>query len=251
MGADGHPIIFLHGLLGSSRNWRSVSKELLPDFQTHCIDLRNHGNSFQHNDSSIQAMSKDLENYLAHNQLNKVLLCGHSLGGKVAMRFACDHSSLIHGLVVADIAPRNYPPDHHVPTLESMLGLDLEIINSRKDADEVLSEMIPNWAFRQFLLTNLVEDRGIFSWKPNLDALRDSIQELSSNPLGGGDRYEGKTLFIRGGKSGYLRSEHIPEIMEYFPKAEVKTLMNAGHDVHVEDRKGFVTQLRDFLDHCY
>ena len=48
------------------------------------------------------------------------LICGHNLGGKVAMRIACDQPNSIEKLIVVDIAPRDYPPDHHIPTLEAL-----------------------------------------------------------------------------------------------------------------------------------
>ena len=39
----------------------------------------------------------------------KFIICGHSLGSKVAMRMACDQPNSIEKLVVVDIAPRDYP----------------------------------------------------------------------------------------------------------------------------------------------
>ena len=83
--------------------------------------------------------------------VSEFIICGHSLGGKVAMRMACDHTESINKLVVVDIAPRDYPAEHHVPTLDALIGLDLRLLSSRKDADLALTEKIPNWAFRQFL----------------------------------------------------------------------------------------------------
>ena len=239
--------IFLHGLLGSSRNWRSIAKELQADFRIYCLDLRNHGSSFHHPDASIEGMSEDLLRFLDHHEISSAYICGHSLGGKVAMRFSCDHASRVEKLIIADIAPRIYPKEHHIPTLDALLGLELSSVRSRKDADDRLSGLIPNWAFRQFLLTNLVQTENRFMWKPNLGFLRNSIEGISSNPLQAGDEFRQPTLFIHGGKSGYLRMEHIPEIQCYFPSALFEVLPNAGHDVHVEDRLGFLTVLRDFL----
>jgi esterase len=246
-GADSPPLILMHGLLGSSRNWRSVARELCQEFSLHCLDLRNHGNSFHSEDTTIQAMSEDLLRYADHYEIPKFALCGHSLGGKVAMRFACDHPSRVGKLIVADIAPRDYPPAQHIPTLDALLEINLHSLRSRKDADELLSLSISNWAFRQFLLTNLVVEGTAFRWKANIRALRDSIDFLSSNPLARGDQFEDTTLFIRGGKSGYLRSEHLPQIVEYFPGAKFEVLVNAGHDLHVEDHAGFMRAVREFL----
>jgi pimeloyl-ACP methyl ester carboxylesterase len=163
------------------------------------------------------------------------------------MRFACDHPSRVIKLIVADIAPRDYPREHHIQTLDALLGINLTQLSSRKQADDMLAESIHHWAFRQFLLTNLIQHDNRFAWKTNIQVLRNSIGKLSSNPLNVGDRFSGPSLFIRGGKSGYLRSEHKPEILEYFPVAEFVVLPNAGHDVHVEDRSGFLSALDKFL----
>ena len=239
-------IIFLHGLLGSSRNWRSVTKSLSEKYHTLCFDLPNHGKSFHEVESTVQKMAKVIHAEIIQRGISHFSLCGHSLGGKIAMRMACDYPGNVDQLVVVDIAPRDYPPEHHLPTLQALIDLDISSLSSRKEADEALSEQIPNWAFRQFLLTNLEQNKGEFSWLPNLDNLRSSIASLSSNPLKE-EQFLEKTLFICGGKSGYVRTEHHQQIKHFFPHAEIKTLANAGHDVHVEDREGFLTHLQSFL----
>ena len=246
-GKAGTPVIvFLHGLLGSSRNWRSVTKLLSEDYSTLSFDLPNHGKSFHQDGTSVQEMANAVFGTLAEMGISKFIICGHSLGGKVAMRMACDHPGSIEKLIVVDIAPRDYPSEHHIPTLEALMELDLGKMSSRKEADLALSEKIPNWAFRQFLLTNLTQKEGKFFWSANLNTLRSSIASLSSNPLKD-EQFLGSALFICGGKSGYVRSEHHVQIKQFFPNVEIKTLVEAGHDVHVEDREGFLTLLQSFL----
>lgn len=247
-GKEGHPIfICLHGLLGSSRNWRGVAKTLANFFLVVSIDLRNHGDSFHSEDASIQAMSNDLLKWMDDQGHQSVILCGHSLGGKVAMRLACDFPSRVEKLIIADIAPRDYPPEHHIPPLDSMLELELSSYSSRKEIDSVLASKIPNWSFRQFLLTNLETETVGFRWKPNLKALRQSIDELSRNPMRDNDQFTGSSLFVRGEKSGYLRTEHIPEAKKYFPNSQFAMLPGVGHNLHVEDRGGFLKAIDEFI----
>ena len=240
-------VIFLHGLLGSSRNWRSVAKSLSTNYHIYALDLPEHGESAHSDYTDLIKMSSQVGQWIQQNIPVPYVLCGHSLGGKVAMAHACSVPSGLLGLVVVDIAPRDYPPEHHLPTLEAMLSLDLKCLRSRKEADEQLSERIPNWAFRQFLLTNLKEEEGTWTWQSNLKTLHASMPKLTRNPLGNSDTFTGPALFVRGGKSGYLRSEHFPSIEEKFPLAKIVTIPEAGHDVHVEDRAGFVQKLTQFL----
>ena len=247
-GKSGSPIlIFLHGLLGSSRNWRSVAKALADQYYIYALDLPEHGNSAHSSSTSLSEMNDQVTEWIDHHLKQEYVLCGHSLGGKVAMAHACAQPELLNALVVVDIAPRDYPTEHHLPTLEAMLSLDLNSLESRKDADNKLSARIPNWAFRQFLLTNLKEGDGAWEWQSNLPTLYRSMPNLSINPLSEKDSYAGPTLFVRGGKSGYLRSEHFSLIQDFFPAAKIETIPEVGHDVHVEDRAGFVQHLTQFL----
>jgi len=44
-----------------------------------------------------------------------------------------------------------------------------------------------------------------------------------------------------------LRSEHFPLVTGFFPAAKIVTLPDAGHDLHVEDKDGFLLNLNSFL----
>ena len=70
-----HPLIFLHGLLGSSRNWRSVAKVLSSDFRTLCFDLPNHGQSMQQSESSVASMSEIVIKQIGLIGLENFFLC--------------------------------------------------------------------------------------------------------------------------------------------------------------------------------
>lgn len=224
-----------------------MAKVLAAQYHIYALDLPEHGNSAHSSSTSLSEMNRQVTQWIDDHLKQEYVLCGHSLGGKVAMAHACAQTELLKGLVVVDIAPRDYPPEHHLPTLEAMLSLDLNNLESRKDADNKLSARIPNWAFRQFLLTNLKEDEGAWKWQSNLPALHRSMPSLSINPLSDHDSYAGPALFVRGGKSGYLRSEHFSLIRDFFAAAKIETIPEVGHDVHVEDRPGFVQHLTQFL----
>jgi len=247
-GEAGNPtLIFLHGLLGSSRNWRSVAREMAGGYHIYCIDLPEHGESAHLPKTSLPIMQSRIEGWIEGQGIDKYRLCGHSLGGKLAMSLACKWPQRVVSLTVADIAPRDYPPEHHLPTFDALLSLNLSGIKNRKHADELLAESIPNWAFRQFLLTNLITDRDGLRWRANLKVLRAGIADLSRNPLASTDRYAGPSLVVRGGRSGYVRSEHFFLFDRYFTDCSIVTLPEAGHDVHVEDRDGFVGNLNQFF----
>lgn len=74
-------------------------KEIQANFETHLVDMRNHGNSGWHQDMDYTLMAHDLFAYLERRGLTKeksLSLVGHSMGGKTAMTFAALFPELVH-----------------------------------------------------------------------------------------------------------------------------------------------------------
>ena len=75
------------------------------------------------------------------------------MGGKVAMSFALKHPNLVDNLIVLDIAPKDYSIQSRFDELiNSVISLPIDTIESRKDADNYLSNSIPETAVRSFIL---------------------------------------------------------------------------------------------------
>src|SRR5947207_8321585 len=88
--SQGFPVIILHGLLGSLDNWQTIAKKLAVNFQVFIIDQRNHGKSPHSDEFNYQILSDDLLEFYEQQNISKAHLIGHSMGGKVAMKFALD-----------------------------------------------------------------------------------------------------------------------------------------------------------------
>ncbi len=244
-GSGKPPLVILHGFLGSSRNWQTAGRELAADFHTQALDLRNHGQSPHDPDGSLGAMAADVIEWLDASGIARTHLLGHSLGGKVAMRIACSRPERIESLIVVDIAPREYPGGSAMA--EAMARLDLSTIASRQEADEMLEAAVPDRATRQFLLTNLQRrEDGSFEWQANLPALLAALPELKKSPLAPRDRFEGRALFLRGGRSGFVRPEDESLIRGHFHRAEIAAIDGAGHNLHIDERLAFAAEIRRF-----
>ena len=237
----GAPLVVLHGLLGSARNWQSAGVALAArGHRVLAPDLRNHGVSPWGDDCSYAALAGDVVACLERLALGPVHLVGHSMGGKAAMRLAVDRPDLVARLTVVDIAPRAYADRVRVE-FAAMNALDLAAVTSRKEAEARLAAQVPEWGMRQFILTNLGQDpAGRWRWTVNRAALTAALPEILGNPLAPGEVFAGPTRFIRGGKSDYVRDEDIPAIRAHFPAADLVTLPESGHNPHFDARAGFV-----------
>jgi esterase len=243
----GRPLIILHGLLGSTDNWRSMSRRLGAHYQVFAIDLRNHGRS-PHSDSfDYDVMVADLREFMEHHALRRIMLLGHSMGGKVAMQFAIDHSDQVDRLVVVDIAPKPYEPSQRY-ILKALQSLDLTRYKSFVDVDAALAPEVPSESLRQFLLKNLARDEnGRLRWKIHLEAIDLNYDKLL-RALSPERSFNKPTLFIRGGRSNYIEDDDASLIRKMFPQAEIATLPKAGHWVHVDQPEEFFQTVVNFLN---
>lgn len=241
----GYPVIILHGLFGSSDNWLTVTKSLSKDYKIYLIDQRNHGRSPHSNELDYTSMANDLNKFMSENNLQEAYLIGHSMGGKVAMKFAVENPDKVKKLVVVDIGPKYYPV-HHGNILRALKALDLENITTRQLADEQLSEFIPELSVRQFLLKNLTRENDSFKWRINLSVIDKEIENIGE-PLDPRRKFEKPSLFIRGGKSNYILDEDFEGIKEIFPNSQVKTIAAAGHWVQAEEPQEFLDIVNEFF----
>jgi len=239
------PLLILHGLLGSSRNWRSVGVELARHFHVIALDLRNHGRSPHSPEQTLDLMAADVAEWLDDTRTGEAGLLGHSLGGKVAMLLACRAPERVSTLCVVDIAPKAYPVDTRA--FDALLRLDLGRIATRKMADDILRPDIPDHATLQFLLMNLVRnERDELAWQVNLPVIARTLPALRQSPLQPGDRFPGRTLFIAGGRSTFILEEDREAILRHFPRAEIRALPGCGHYPHVENRTAFAEAVLTF-----
>ncbi len=236
---EGKPLLILHGFLGMSDNWKTLATQYANEgFETHAIDLRNHGRSFHSNNFSYQDMVNDIVSYCQEKNLEKIHIIGHSMGGKVAMFLATQHPELIEKLLVADIGPKYYAP-HHQDILNGLNAVDFSQKPGRSEVEEILKPHIPDFGTRQFLMKNLHwETSDQLAFRFNLKTLTEEVENIGE-ALPEEKTFNGETLFLRGEKSNYIKEEDFEVIKKHFPNAEIKTIANAGHWLHAENPKDF------------
>jgi len=243
---SGRPLIILHGLMGMLDNWLTPAKHLAKSYEVYLVDQRNHGHSDHSDTFNYAAMAEDLYELIDDLFLTDILLLGHSMGGKTAMKFAQNYPELVSKLVVVDIAPKAYPVHHHA-ILAALSAVDLGAITRRSEAEKTLAEYIDEKGIRQFLLKNLYwKEKGQLAWRFNLEAIKNNIEMMGEAVY---DRmYENDAYFIHGANSSYLGEEDFSSIPTTFPKAQFITIPDAGHWVHADQPKLFLEALESCLN---
>ncbi|KAH9925480.1 alpha/beta-hydrolase [Amylocystis lapponica] len=248
------PLVIIHGLFGSKRNWGSLSKAFLRDLHrpVYCLDLRNHGASPHADIMNYSVMAEDVLRFCQNHSLENVSLLGHSMGGKVAMSLALSPEvpqDLLAHLIVADIAPtRGRLSPEFESYVEAMLKIEAQGVSSRREAQQILKPYEKDPMVRAFLLTNLVESPdGPLRFRIPVHTIGASMGELGAFPYAPGERaWAGDTLFIKGSKSRYISDRALPAARQFFPHMQLETL-DAGHWVHAERPNEFLTLVTDFI----
>lgn len=245
---EGKPFIILHGFLGMSDNWKTVGNQFAEKgYEVHLLDQRNHGRSPHVDEMNYNSMAQDIIDYCEKKDLEKIILLGHSMGGKVAMQVAGEAPYLVEKLIVVDISPRYYPP-HHEQILEGLTAIDEATLTSRGDAEDLLTGFIKEKGIRLFLLKNLYwKTKEKLSLRLNLEVLKENIEEVGKG-LPSGIKFEKSTLFVKGEKSGYINPEDESLIRHHFPNSKIDEIPGAGHWVHAEKQKEFINQVMQFLE---
>jgi pimeloyl-ACP methyl ester carboxylesterase len=250
-GAGGVPLLLLHGLLGSARNWQTAGAALAGEGggrEVWALDLRNHGRSPWHGRMSYEAMVADVLGWMDGQGWGAVDLLGHSMGGKTAMLLVARRPERVRRLLVVDIAPRAYLSHGHRAEFAAMNELRLETLGSRGEAEMRMEGRVPDWGMRKFLATNLERgEDGVWRWLVNLPVLTAALPELEGDPLGAGEGFAGPTLFLRGGRSRYVEEGDLARIAACFPGARVETIAGSGHNPHMEERAEFCARAGAFL----
>ncbi|WP_237483743.1 alpha/beta fold hydrolase [Vibrio hippocampi] len=243
---QGKPLILLHGLFGDLNNLGVLARDLKQDFDVVSIDLRNHGQSFHRSQHNYPAMAQDVAELLKHLNIDNPIVVGHSMGGKVAMKL-CDLPLTIDKLIVLDMAPVKYLQRRHDAVLAGLTEVANNPVPDRRSALALMAKHIELEGVRQFLAKSLDKQDGNMCWKFNLETLKQEYMNiLDWQPI---EQTDVATLFVKGGDSDYLLSEHQPQIQAQFNNAKAHIIANTGHWLHAEKPIEVLRSMRKFLGH--
>ncbi|CAP73119.1 uncharacterized protein PODANS_2_5340 [Podospora anserina S mat+] len=231
------PIVFMHGLFGSKKNNRTISKVLARDLgrSVYAIDLRNHGDSPHDPHHNYTAMAADVGDFIKQHDLKDPCLIGHSMGAKAAMTLSLTSPTLISSLISVDNAPIDARLESDFARyIRGMKEIESSEVTKQSQADSILQSYEPSVTIRQFLLGNLHRPRHpesqVQKFKVPLSIIGKALDHLGDFPFKDPRevRFEKPALFVRGTKSKYVPDEIIPLKGQFFPQFELVDV-EAGH----------------------
>ena len=256
---SGEAILFVHGLLGSHRNWRHLVDRLDNTNRVIVPDLFGHGASEKHEgDYSPSAQAATLRDLINRLDIDRVTIVGHSLGGGISLAFCYLFPDRVERLVLVGTGGlgREVSPalraatlpvaDWVLPVIASqwvrggaeLVGRGLSLFGWRASQDiraawEGFTELSDADARRAFLATT----RAVMNSHGQTIAAHEYLLELAELPV----------LVVWGTNDMVIPVDHAKRLGELAPECRVEIFDGAGHFPHLDRPDRFADVLRDFM----
>lgn len=252
-GADGAPIIFLHGLMDSTYSWTKNIDVLAQTHRVWAIDLIGFGFSSRMTARrySLKYSARIVREFMNAQKIERATLVGHSLGGAVALQTAHDFPERVDRLVL--IAPGTYLFEQ-IPAVANwaarMPGVPraLASISTTSPRIRIASfrHALGNPAFMDDAQTSaLVQTTQV---KGSTDALVAMAASPRGSDLPAGlTKIVSPTLIIHGDKDNAVPVRHAERHARALPNARTVILEGAGHIPHIERPEQVNQLILDFL----
>ncbi len=239
----GHPILLIHGLGSSTRDWEMQVKEFSKSYQVITWDLRGHGQSDKPSGPySMPMFAADAAGLLKSLNIKSAHVAGLSLGGGIAFQLAIDHPELLKTMTIVNSAP-----EFVVRTFKDRLGVwqrfaIVRLLGMRKMGKVLSKRLFPDDE-HEALRTAFVE-----SWAENdprayQDAMRAMIGWSVKDKLGS----IACPTFVITADNDYTPVAVKEEYTKLIPDAELIVIPDTHHATPVEQPEKFNTALMNFL----
>ena len=253
---EGDPVVLLHGLMNNARYWEHVAERFRPEYTVYAPDLRGHGET-EHAPGGylVWAFAMDLRGLVQELDLEAFDLVAHSIGSRIAISYARDHSHRLKHLVLADMGPQmadagargirkstgearkapGFPTE--AEALEHFAALypeaSPEFLLRQVTAGLVLDEATGNLVFRFDPQINQATGRAALVEIPYL---WESLEHITC-----------PTLVIRAEKSKVLSREIADQMVGRLPHGRFVEIPDAGHQVPLHQPAEFARVVKEFL----
>lgn len=255
--AESPRVVFIHGLMAFSANWRKIASKIQNDFQCLIYDQRGHGRSFKPESGySPEVFAEDLNKITDELGWDSFHLVGHSMGGRNAIVFADLFPQKVRTLTIEDMGPEADPRSHLY--YEKMLNAVPTPFDSKQSMKQFFASGFeknfeskePISVLSTFLQANIeqVENTQVYDWRFSKQAIFETVKEGHIK-----DRWREvadlsmPVLLIRGENSHVLKREIFEKMLQLNPKITGVEIKQAGHWIHYEKYEEFTAILREFL----
>lgn len=240
-------VVLLHGGNQSCHSWDLVSLHLSDRFHVFALDQRGHGDSewSKELDYSIDAMVDDAAAFIADRGLDRPIVFGHSMGGRVTISLALHHPGIASRLVIVDVGPE--VSDEGARTIMNFVVRNVEFDDLEEFVDNV--QRYDPFRSREHIertvrYNMLRRVDGKYVSKVDHRRLPNPSRELTLDHVRAIDC---PVLVVRGEQSNVLLPEAAERFAEALSDGRLVTVAACGHNVHSGNTRGFLDAVVPFI----
>jgi pimeloyl-ACP methyl ester carboxylesterase len=266
---EGVPMLLLHGYSNEAHIWDDFIPHVAPHYRVLALDLRGHGNSDWHSEGAYDYENHvdDIEAIAETLGIERLVVVGHSLGGRIAMLYAGRNLEKIAGLVIVDSAPELDPrgttrismeaAENHDPSFGSVAEYEQELVRLYPAATPPSIRRMALHGCRQreedgrwILKMDTAFRRAVGGGDPALDS--EEIEKRHAQSRESMWEALGKvscpTLVVRGAASDILSADVADRMAdEVLAQGELAVVAQAGHSVMTDNPEGFNSAVSKFV----
>lgn len=241
-----YTVLFLHGFPFNKNMWEEQLATLPDKFRGIALDVRGHGNSTSgHGFFSIDVFARDLLGFIAKLGLPKVILCGISMGGYIALRAFEINPNPIGGMILSDtnsLADGNAAKLRRFDAIQLVLkegrrAFSLEFIKTIFSEKTLLEKPEVVELVKSSIRRNT--ERGICATLLALASRTDTTAVLSGIAV--------PILVIRGNNDLIMTNEQAEILMKNIPSASFIEVPESAHLPNLENPAFFNQSLNNYL----
>ena len=231
------PLIFLHGFTGSAQSWAEIRNKLKsPSF---AIDLPGHGNNIINDIScpyTFENWNNDFSSQIENKKLDKIHLCGYSMGGRLAISFANAYPQKIESLILISSTPGMSDKYDRTERCKSDLELSHKIKNE-------FQKFINEWESLDFFSQQKIRNPEGYKIQKSIRNSQNPIQlAFALDNLGIGimpnywdkiSKFDFPVLIVCGDEDSKFCSIG-QKMSEIIPNSQFNIVSNSGHSPQLE-----------------
>ncbi len=248
---SGSPLLLIHGWGMHGGMWKNVADRLAQHFNVYAVDLPGHGYSSRERELNREFTLDSIVDQLSEQFDEPLTVCGWSLGGQVALRWALRHPQQVERLVMVASTPCFVRIDgwryalsveileefaaslqhHYALTLKRFLSLQLRGSEQEREVLAILRD-------------------GLFSrGEPELSALQSGLEILRDSDLRSALPEVGQpTLVLAGERDTLIPLQASQYLATQIPAGRLATIEGAAHAPFLSHPDEFVRLLRNFME---
>lgn len=253
-------ILFIHGLANYAPVWHAQISQLKDHYRCIGIDLPGNGlSSYVDTSYSMDLYAQSVIECIDQLHLNHVVLCGHSMGGLIAMTVALRAPHLVDKLILVAPAGIEYFAPLEVLWMKQLLTLGNFLYSDEQHLENAISQSFykPSASAPNIIadLKNIMQQHSLKSWR---NMCVDSIISMLDHQLNGQLSQIKQSALVLFGKQDALIPNRVihpfTDVNAVANKAKqslagaiAHVIPNSGHFVQIESADIVNKAIRDFL----